>query len=179
MNRPGEVGLACGGKIEVFVQPMTDQAGQQLTELIELNAQHEPALLISELVPQSKFDTITINEIKHHPALSESHKKFAENSLKQDRPQIIELAENRYFLHPFNPDLNVYIVGAVHITQQLVPIINQLGFNVHVVDPRSAFANEQRFTDVNLIKKWPNQFFVEAVLKLSLSDNCINARSKI
>ena len=56
---------------------------------------------------------------------------------------------------PLRNELAV-IVGAVHISQALAPIAKSLGYDVTVVDPRTAFASPERFPDVPLIAEWPD-----------------------
>ena len=49
------------------------------------------------------------------------------------------------------------IIGAVHISQALAPIARLVGYDVTIVDPRTAFATPERFPDVNVIAKWPDE----------------------
>jgi xanthine dehydrogenase accessory factor len=60
------------------------------------------------------------------------------------------------FVHVYNPPLRLLIVGAVHISQALVPIAQIAGYEVVVIDPRKAWANEERFPGVRLIDDWPD-----------------------
>lgn len=63
-----------------------------------------------------------------------------------------------WFIHPHNPPLRMIIVGAVHIAQALVPMAATLGFAVTVVDPRRAFATEERLGDrVTISTDWPDE----------------------
>ena len=158
-----EVGLACGGNIEIFVQPMTDQVAKELTEVIRFNKQDKASILLAQLEQQSRLVVIADSEINSSVALSETDKISARQALRLDRPVIIGQDSN-CFVQPFNPEINVYIVGAVHISQKLVSIVRELDFNVHVVDPRAAFATEERFPDVNLVCQWPNEFFADQAL---------------
>ena len=48
------------------------------------------------------------------------------------------------------------ITGAVHISQALAPIGKLLGYDVTIVDPRTAFASQERFPDVKVIAEWPD-----------------------
>jgi xanthine dehydrogenase accessory factor len=66
----------------------------------------------------------------------------------------------------FNPTIRLVIVGAVHIAQQLVPMAHAVGYDVVVVDPRSAFATEERFGDVEISREWPD----EALPKIGVDD---------
>ena len=55
----------------------------------------------------------------------------------------------------------VIIVGAVHIAQYLVDFANSLNFEISVIDPRGYFATEQRFPNMTIINKWPDEAFKE------------------
>ncbi|MET0313593.1 MAG: XdhC family protein [Hansschlegelia sp.] len=54
------------------------------------------------------------------------------------------------------PSLRLVAIGAVHITQALVPMAEALGYAVTVVDPRTAFATPERFGGVDLRAEWPD-----------------------
>ena len=60
------------------------------------------------------------------------------------------------FLQVFNPPLRMIIVGAVHITQALAPMAGLLGYDVTVVDPRRAFASDERFPGPGVDTDWPD-----------------------
>ncbi|MFC4165758.1 XdhC family protein [Teichococcus aestuarii] len=63
-----------------------------------------------------------------------------------------------WFIQPHNPRLRLIVVGAVHVAQALVPMALGLGFAVTVVDPRRAFATEERFGGgVTLVDEWPDE----------------------
>src|SRR5262249_39131213 len=55
------------------------------------------------------------------------------------------------------PPPRLVIAGAVHISQALAPIGRILGYDVIIVDPRTAFASIERFPDVKVIADWPDQ----------------------
>ena len=54
------------------------------------------------------------------------------------------------------PSPQLVITGAVHISQTLAPIGQLLGYDVTIVDPRTAFASIERFPDVKVIAEWPD-----------------------
>jgi xanthine dehydrogenase accessory factor len=66
-------------------------------------------------------------------------------------------AEGRVFLTVHVPAPQLVITGAVHISQVLAPIAKLLGYDVTIVDPRTAFASVERFPDVKVITEWPDQ----------------------
>ena len=79
----------------------------------------------------------------------------AREALLADESRTFEPDSGRWFMHVFNPPVRVIIVGAVHIAQPLSAMAAKAGFAVTVVDPRGAFATEQRFPGIPLLKAWP------------------------
>ena len=60
------------------------------------------------------------------------------------------------FLNVHVPPPRIVAIGAVHISQALAPIARIAGFDVVIVDPRTAFATPERFPDVTLYAEWPD-----------------------
>jgi len=69
----------------------------------------------------------------------------------------VTLGEDTWFIHPHNPPLRIIVVGAVHIAQAMAPMAAPLGFSMVVVDPRRAFASEERLPGVTLSTDWPDE----------------------
>jgi xanthine dehydrogenase accessory factor len=65
------------------------------------------------------------------------------------------------FVESYIRPIKVIIVGAVHIAQYLVNFANSLNFEISVIDPRGYFATEQRFPNMKIINKWPDEAFKE------------------
>ena len=61
------------------------------------------------------------------------------------------------FVHVYNPPLRLVIIGAVHIAQSVIPMAQQAGYDVSVIDPRGAFATGARFPDISLHVQWPDE----------------------
>lgn len=61
------------------------------------------------------------------------------------------------FINIHNPPLRLVIIGAVHIAQSVIPIAQQLGYDVTVIDPRGAFATGARFPGITLYAEWPDE----------------------
>ena len=87
------------------------------------------------------------------PGLAEA----AAAALRDDSSRTVEIGGQSWFLHAYNPPMRLVVVGAVHIAQALVPFAAQLGFGVCVVDPRRAFATDERFPDVEVRQDWPDE----------------------
>ena len=77
--------------------------------------------------------------------------------LRNGKSGMAESAEGRVFLTVHVPAAQLVAVGAVHISQVLAPIAKLLGYDVTIVDPRTAFASTERFPDVKIIAEWPDK----------------------
>ncbi len=89
-------------------------------------------------------------------ALSDDLRAAVEEAIRADRSGPLTADEN-LFVHVHNPPLRLIVVGAVHISQALVPMAQLAGYEVLVVDPRKAWANAERFPDVTLVDGWPDE----------------------
>jgi len=69
------------------------------------------------------------------------------------------MEDARYIIRVYAPPLRLLVVGAVHIAQCLLPMASLAGFEVHLIDPRDAFAAENRFPGVEVIRQWPDEAF--------------------
>src|SRR5437588_12652821 len=67
-----------------------------------------------------------------------------------------ETAQGKVFLTVHVPPPRLVITGAVHISQALAPMARLVGYDVTIVDPRTAFASIERFPDVKVIAEWPD-----------------------
>ena len=70
---------------------------------------------------------------------------------------IAEVGGARYFLNVHLPPPRLVITGAVHISQALAPMARIAGYDVVIVDPRTAFASPERFPDVAVLAEWPDR----------------------
>jgi len=76
--------------------------------------------------------------------------------LRTGKSGMEDTPEGRVFLTVYVPAPQLVITGAVHISQALAPIGKLLGYDVTIVDPRTAFATPDRFPDVRVIAEWPD-----------------------
>ena len=76
--------------------------------------------------------------------------------LRKDRSGVVATAQGEVFINVYNPALRMVMIGAVHISQALIPMAQQAGYDVIVVDPRTAFASPERFARVTLDTRWPD-----------------------
>jgi xanthine dehydrogenase accessory factor len=126
-----EVGLACGGHIEVFVQPL-DSVQKQLIGMLEKD---EPATLRTNLVT-------------------------GESLLVEGTLPGTELArrDGDWFIEPFRRPAHLVIVGAIHIAIPLHRLAKVMGYRVTVIDARAKFATRERFPEADeLLVSWPDE----------------------
>ncbi len=121
-----------------------------LARLLAARAAKRPVALLTRLTDGAQF---------LHPddAVADDVAAEAARALADDAARTVMLGNEAWFVAPENPPLRLIIVGAVHIAQALVPMAVPLGFAVTVVDPRRAFATEERFGDrVTISGDWPD-----------------------
>ncbi len=77
-------------------------------------------------------------------------------AIHKGRSGAVEIGGKKLFLNVHVPPVKLVITGAVHISQALAPMACQLGLDVTIVDPRTAFATQERFPDVRVVADWPD-----------------------
>src|SRR5246500_5116923 len=83
-------------------------------------------------------------------------KDVIEKHIRRGKSGMVESPAGKVFLTVHVPPPQLVITGAVHISQALAPIARLLGYDVAIVDPRTAFASIERFPDVKVIAEWPD-----------------------
>ena len=172
-----EVGLACGGKIKVFVEPgfslnsIYPEVKNNLTDGI-------PFVTITYLEGPTDFvnkkllinaEGSFVGDLSIHQEESDFLHSQAMDFLEKEMSGTISLEDgSRVFIesHPLPPKL--IIIGAVHLSEPLITIANAIGFDTILIDPREAFATEERFPHVGeLIQDWPQEAMGNLVLDQS------------
>lgn len=74
-----------------------------------------------------------------------------------DESRVVATGDREYFVNIYNPPLKLVLIGAVHIAQVLIPMARALNYDCFVIDPRGAFASEQRFPEVRMTVDWPDE----------------------
>ncbi len=124
-----EVGLACGGHIEVFVQP--------------LNGAHREGLqaLADEVEGVLRTD------------LAGGDTSFERGPAGERDPR----RDGDTFVEPLLTPAQMVIIGAIHIAIPLHRLAKVLGYRVTVIDARSQFATRERFPDADdVMVAWPD-----------------------
>jgi len=82
--------------------------------------------------------------------------ELIEKHLRMGKSGMEETAQGKVFVTVHVPSPQLVITGAVHISQALAPMGKMLGYAVTIVDPRTAFASQERFPDVTVVAEWPD-----------------------
>lgn len=100
-------------------------------------------------------DGLSVDEV-----LREAARRAAEDASSG----IVERAGGHVFLRVYAPPVRLVIVGAVHVAQALAAMARASGFHVVVVDPRRAFATDERFPGTRLVHAWPDEALADLTL---------------
>tara|TARA_B100001173_G_C15830897_1_gene480418 strand:- start:82 stop:762 length:681 start_codon:yes stop_codon:yes gene_type:complete len=86
-----------------------------------------------------------------------NYEKEIKNYYNLKKSGIIE--ETQIFIQNYIKPIKVIIVGAVHIAQYLVELLQNLNFEIIIIDPRKYFVTEKRFQKIKIINEWPEESF--------------------
>lgn len=76
-------------------------------------------------------------------------------AFRSGKSGMVETGRDRFFLNVYLPPPRLVVIGAVHISQALAPIAAIAGYDMVVIDPRTAFATPERFGGTQLFAEWP------------------------
>jgi xanthine dehydrogenase accessory factor len=141
------VGLPCGGQIKVFLERLDEANGAALLDrAIDARSSRRGLVIRTRLDDGrreffEREDDRADKTIKQHFASGDS--------------ELQETPDGEIFLHALVPPARVLIIGATHIGQILAQLVKLAGYEVMVIDPRTAFAAETRFPGIKLDTEWP------------------------
>lgn len=135
------VGLACGGTIRIWLEPVgTALPVDHLEAIVDAREARKAVGYLCNIASGER----------RMVSVSEYPDRF-----RADRSGFEEDGETFITIH--NPPLRLAVIGAVHIAQALVPMARVAGYDPFVIDPREAFASEARFPGETLIDDWPDE----------------------
>lgn len=167
-----EGGLICGGNIDIFVEPLKEDFLNIYQEILRVRQEGGEGILATVLSTEGtpllqkdlkafyKRSGEKIGSLLDSQKLDESISNEMERILKLKRLEVMTLSASdaippwekvEILLEPVFSEPTVYIFGAGHISQQLVPLIKRVHFKVVVIDDREIFANKELFPDADEI----------------------------
>lgn len=122
--------------------------------LAALNAERSarrPAIVVTDVATGGQR-LVKMADFSADPLAAELDKH-----LRMNKSAMVEADGKKLFLNVHAPTARLVITGAVHISQALAPLATSLGYEVTVVDPRTAFATPERFPGIPVIAEWPDE----------------------
>lgn len=124
---------------------------QLLAALNAARVAREPVTVVTDLANGEKR-LVTAGDVAGDPQSVEILSR-----LKSGKSGIVQHEGVECFMEVHVPPPRLVIIGAVHISQALAPMAKACDFDVTVIDPRTAFATEERFGGVTLHAEWPEE----------------------
>ena len=121
-----------------------------------LNALNEERAARRSVIVVTNQDSGAQRLVKAADLGADPLKAVLEKHIRSAKSGIEDTPEGKVFLTVHVPSPKLVITGAVHISQTLAPMGQLLGYDVTIVDPRTAFASIERFPDVKVIAEWPD-----------------------
>ncbi len=121
-----------------------------------LNALNEERAARRSVIVVTNQDSGAQRLVKAADLGADPLKAVLEKHIRSAKSGIEDTPEGKVFLTVHVPSPKLIITGAVHISQTLAPMGQLLGYDVTIVDPRTAFASIERFPDVKVIAEWPD-----------------------
>jgi xanthine dehydrogenase accessory factor len=155
-----DVGLACGGTIDVFAQQFDPAVLEVLVDYVERG---EPVALATYVTGEQGVGDVAV-VARDGVALGPEDEPVAAAAwqMLDARAQSGAIREigpgTEVFVEPYLPPPVLIIIGGVHIAIPLTRFAKELGFHVVVADPRAKFANRERFPEADeVLVEWPDE----------------------
>ena len=144
------VGLSCGGKIDVYLEKFLafneEEKGiwERLRDCLKNNL---PCIFITQIKDGTNAHVLvepsgdSIGSVANPALIEEALRAYSER-----KHQTIELEGESYFLQVFPHKSRMLIIGAAHITVDLVTLAKMYDFETIVIDPRGIFSNKTQFS---------------------------------
>ncbi len=153
-----EVGLTCGGEIQVYVEAVeatcSNAATVRLSDIqrvAELRRECQPVAVVKPL-NGTRQRLVTADA----PVSDKRLQKVIAQALQNDRSRIAEVRDEQYFIHIFNSPLRMIVVGAVHIAKHLIRLAKMCDYDVMLIDPRRSFTKSKYLASVDTVTAWPD-----------------------
>jgi xanthine dehydrogenase accessory factor len=155
-----DVGLACGGTIDLFIQKLDPALVTTLVDYVEEAVPVALTMAVSGEAGNGETSLVTSNGLEQ--GLAEDCVVQAAQEMLASRVEagaIYDIeSSGEVFIEPFLPPPVLVIIGGVHTAIPLGRFAKELGFYVIVTDPRAKFANVERFPEADeVLLEWPDE----------------------
>lgn len=151
-----EIGLPCGGDVEIFAEPLASRVIADLAAALERDA---PIAYVTTVAGPVLGDPRAV-------ALDDDSDEIARAAqplIAAGTSGLIETDDRQIFVHTLAPRPAMYVFGAIDFASAVARIGGFLGYRVTVCDPREVFLTPERFPDVDeLVLEWPHHLLERA-----------------
>ncbi|MBN9061530.1 MAG: XdhC/CoxF family protein [Rhizobiales bacterium 65-9] len=126
-----------------------------LNALNDERAARRAAIIITDVATGAQR-FLREQELVQEPWASDPLSQALADAFRTGKSGMAETPAGQWFLTVSAPPVRMIVTGAVHISQALAPMAAIAGFDVTIIDPRTAFASPERFPDVDLRPEWPD-----------------------
>ncbi|WP_342361603.1 XdhC family protein [Terrarubrum flagellatum] len=126
-----------------------------LATLNEERVARRAAIIITDVATGAQR-FVRESELVSEPWASDPLSRTLADALRTGKSGMVDTPQGQAFLTVSVPPVRMIVTGAVHISQALAPMAKLAGFDVVIIDPRTAFATPERFPDVDLRPEWPD-----------------------
>lgn len=148
-----KVGLSCGGRIRIYVERLDQRTDNFLSLLNAARRARRPVAVVTDLGDG------TGRLVRRQEEAPQDLAEAVRHAFETGRSRCVDAEGRSLFLNAYLPQPRLVLIGAVHISQALVPMARIAGFPVEIIDPRTAFATPERFPEVMLHTDWPQDVF--------------------
>ncbi len=148
-----EIGLTCGGTIEVFLEPL--EAGGHYERVRAHAAAGGHGAIVTRLDTGAKrlvLDDGTTEGTLGESFLDDRFTAEARAAMERGESRTVLLENVRGFVEVFAPPATLLVVGASHVAMPLTTLAKTLGYRTVVLDGRPRFATKERFPDVDELR---------------------------
>ena len=126
-----------------------------LERLLAAGGSNVPTALVTSLATGAQA-LVDANHLEGDLTLNAAELAQVRQSLSDDQSGSLETTAGTLFVEVWNPRPRLLVIGAVHTAQELVPLARSAGYDVTVIDPRTAFGTPARFPNTTVLNDWPD-----------------------
>jgi xanthine dehydrogenase accessory factor len=153
-------GLACGGTMLVFVEPLDRRARDWLTRAIEASEGRGAVSVVTALDGADAAARVLVTQDGSLGTFADAVRTTAaleagRHALETETPELVASGAVRLYAEPFGPPPALIVVGAGHVGKALASLAHGLGASVTVVDDRPEYASRERFPEADRVVAAP------------------------
>lgn len=154
-----EVGLSCGGALTVLITPFLDD--DAYTKFLKFLDKKKPFFILTRLKGPSHSNPVYLDRMEDELAGNPVLVKKIAQAFDDGLPGAVveSRAGDEYFVHFFRAKPKMLIIGAAHISAELIQLAKMYDFETVVIDPRNTFAQKTHFKEYpdELLVQWPQE----------------------